>query len=75
MWRKGESPRMGDAGSPSRMGGCCHRALIEILYLVGTYMFVSRVVRTGHVPLDDEPAPSPVTDPQLLAASADERGS
>jgi 4-carboxymuconolactone decarboxylase len=35
------------------------RALTEILYVVGTYMFISRVVRTGHVPLDDEPAPSP----------------
>jgi alkylhydroperoxidase family enzyme len=35
------------------------RALTEILYVVGTYMFVSRVIRTGRVPLDDEPAPSP----------------
>jgi alkylhydroperoxidase family enzyme len=35
------------------------RALTEILYVVGTYMFVSRVIRTGHVPLDPEPAPSP----------------
>jgi alkylhydroperoxidase family enzyme len=35
------------------------RALTEILYVVGTYMFISRVLRTGHVPLDDQPAPSP----------------
>jgi alkylhydroperoxidase family enzyme len=35
------------------------QALTEILYVVGTYMFVSRVIRTGHVPLDDQPAPSP----------------
>jgi alkylhydroperoxidase family enzyme len=35
------------------------RALTEILYVVGTYMFISRVIRTGHVPLDAEPAPSP----------------
>jgi alkylhydroperoxidase family enzyme len=35
------------------------RALTEILYVVGTYMFISRVIRTGHVPLDPEPAPSP----------------
>ena len=35
------------------------RALTEILYVVGTYMFVSRVIRTGHVPLDAEPGPSP----------------
>jgi alkylhydroperoxidase family enzyme len=35
------------------------RELTEILYVVGTYMFISRVIRTGHVPLDDKPAPSP----------------
>jgi alkylhydroperoxidase family enzyme len=35
------------------------RALTEILYVVGTYMFVARVIRTGHVPLDDQLAPSP----------------
>jgi alkylhydroperoxidase family enzyme len=38
------------------------RVLTEILYVVGTYMFVSRLIRTGHVPLDDEPAPSPVNN-------------
>jgi hypothetical protein len=32
--------------------------LIEIMYVVGTYVFISRVLRTGHVPPDDEPAPS-----------------
>jgi alkylhydroperoxidase family enzyme len=40
------------------------RTLTEILYVVGTYMFVSRVIRTGHVPLDDEPAPSPYSATQ-----------
>jgi alkylhydroperoxidase family enzyme len=35
------------------------RAITEILYVVGTYMFICRVIRTGHVPLDDHPAPSP----------------
>lgn len=35
------------------------RALTEILYVIGTYMFVARVVRTGRVPLDGTPAPSP----------------
>jgi hypothetical protein len=35
------------------------RALTEVLYVIGTYMFVARLVRTGHVPFDDEPAPSP----------------
>ena len=30
------------------------RKLTEILYVVGTYMFVCRVIRTGHVPLDDK---------------------
>jgi alkylhydroperoxidase family enzyme len=35
------------------------RALTEMLYVIGTYMFVARLVRTGRVPLDDKPAPSP----------------
>jgi alkylhydroperoxidase family enzyme len=35
------------------------RALTEILYVIGTYMFIARVIRTGRVPLDDKPAPSP----------------
>lgn len=35
------------------------RALTEALFVIGTYMFVARVVRTGRVPLDDKPAPSP----------------
>lgn len=35
------------------------RVLTEILYVIGTYMFVARLVRTGRVPLDDKTAPSP----------------
>src|SRR5580692_5989039 len=35
------------------------RALTEILYVIGTYMFIARVIRSGRVPLDDEPAASP----------------
>jgi alkylhydroperoxidase family enzyme len=35
------------------------RALTELLYVIGTYMFIARVIRTGRVPLDDEPASSP----------------
>jgi alkylhydroperoxidase family enzyme len=35
------------------------RALTEILYVIGTYMLVARIIRTGHVPLDAEPAASP----------------
>jgi alkylhydroperoxidase family enzyme len=35
------------------------RALTEILYVIGTYMLIARVIRTGRVPLDDEPAASP----------------
>jgi alkylhydroperoxidase family enzyme len=35
------------------------RALTEMLYVIGTYMFVVRMVRTGRIPLDDKPAPSP----------------
>lgn len=35
------------------------RAIVEILYVIGTYMLVARVARTGRVALDDEPAASP----------------
>jgi alkylhydroperoxidase family enzyme len=35
------------------------RAITEMLYVIGTYMLVVRVLRTGRVPLDDEPAASP----------------
>lgn len=35
------------------------RALTEILYVVGSYMFLSRLVRTGGIPLDDRPAEVP----------------
>jgi len=32
------------------------RALTEIVYVVGTYMLLARVARTGRVPLDETPA-------------------
>jgi alkylhydroperoxidase family enzyme len=35
------------------------RQITEILYVLGTYMFICRVVRSGHVPLDAQPAASP----------------
>ena len=35
------------------------RALTEILYVAGTYVFISRVLQTGRVPLDKEPAAAP----------------
>ena len=35
------------------------RALTEILYVIGTYMLIARVIRTGRIPLDDQPAASP----------------
>ncbi len=35
------------------------RALTEILYVVGSYMFLSRLIRTGRVPLDERPAEVP----------------
>ena len=35
------------------------RALTEILYVIGTYMLIARVIRTGRIPLDDKPAASP----------------
>jgi alkylhydroperoxidase family enzyme len=35
------------------------RALTEILYVIGTYMLIARVIRTGRIPLDDQPAVSP----------------
>jgi hypothetical protein len=40
--------------------GASARKFWEVLYGVGAFMFVLRVVRVGHVPLDDEPARSPV---------------
>ena len=35
------------------------RAVTEMLFVIGTYMFVVRLGRTGRVPLDPQPAPSP----------------
>ena len=35
------------------------RAITEMLYVIGTYMLIVRVLRTGRVPLDDRPAASP----------------
>jgi alkylhydroperoxidase family enzyme len=35
------------------------RALTELLFVIGTYMLIARVIRTGRVPLDDKPAASP----------------
>ena len=35
------------------------RALTEMLYVIGTYMFVARLVRSGRIPLDAQTAPSP----------------
>ena len=36
------------------------RAVLEAIYIIGTYMFVVRVVRNGRVPLDEHPAASPM---------------
>jgi alkylhydroperoxidase family enzyme len=35
------------------------RAITEMFYVIGTYMMVARVLRTGRIPLDDQPADSP----------------
>ncbi len=35
------------------------RALTEILYVVGSYMFLSRLIRTGRISLDEAPAEVP----------------
>lgn len=35
------------------------RQITELLYVLGTYMFICRVVRSGHVPLDAQPAALP----------------
>jgi alkylhydroperoxidase family enzyme len=32
------------------------RAITELLYVVGTYMMLARIARTGRVPLDEKPA-------------------
>jgi alkylhydroperoxidase family enzyme len=46
------------------------QALTEILYVVSNYMFIARVTRTGHVPLDDDPAPAPQMDSGVSASPA-----
>jgi alkylhydroperoxidase family enzyme len=48
------------------------RAVTEMLYVIGTYMFVVRLVRTGRVPLDATPAPSPqrTSNPPTADATA-----
>ena len=38
------------------------RAITEMLYVIGTNMFISRVARTGRVPMDARPADAPPTD-------------
>lgn len=35
------------------------RAIAELLYVVGTYMMICRFARSGRVPLDEKPGPSP----------------
>jgi alkylhydroperoxidase family enzyme len=35
------------------------RAITEMLYVVGSYMFLARLIRTGRVPLDAQPAEVP----------------
>lgn len=35
------------------------RQITEMLYVLGTYMLICRIVRSWHVPLDAEPAASP----------------
>jgi alkylhydroperoxidase family enzyme len=32
------------------------QAITELIYVVGTYMLLARVARTGRVPLDEKPA-------------------
>lgn len=32
------------------------QAITELLYVIGTYMMLARIARTGHVPLDTKPA-------------------
>ena len=43
----------------AEMNNFSDRAITEMFYVTGTYMLVVRVLRTGRVPLDDEPAASP----------------
>ena len=41
-----------------------------MLYVIGTYMLIARVIRTGRVPLDDEPAASPSKRPDTRTGHA-----
>jgi alkylhydroperoxidase family enzyme len=44
------------------------RAITEMMYVVGTYMFLVRLLRTGRVPLDDKPADAPALNEHSQSA-------
>ena len=54
-----ELVQVGDAAYESAARYFSPRALTEILYVVGSYMFLSRLIRSGGVPLDEHPAEVP----------------
>jgi alkylhydroperoxidase family enzyme len=54
-----EQVEVGDAVYKSAARHFSPRALTEILYVVGSYMFLSRLIRSGGVPLDERPAEVP----------------
>jgi alkylhydroperoxidase family enzyme len=54
-----EKVAVGNAAYESAARHFSARALTEILYVVGSYMFLSRLIRSGGVPLDERPAEVP----------------
>ena len=57
-----EVVRLVEATDPTYQAARKHfsdRALTEMIYVIGTYMFVARLVRSGRIPLDAQTAPSP----------------
>jgi len=57
-----ETVRLVEVSDPTYIEAEQHfsaRELTEMLYVVGSYMFLARLVRTGRIPLDKEPAQVP----------------
>ncbi|MFI6302870.1 carboxymuconolactone decarboxylase family protein [Amycolatopsis thailandensis] len=50
---------VGDSVYAAAAGEMSARAIAELLFVVGTYMLICRFARSGRVPLDKEPGPSP----------------
>ncbi|MGH3585617.1 MAG: carboxymuconolactone decarboxylase family protein [Pseudonocardia sp.] len=50
---------VGEAAFAAAARELSRRAIAELIYVTGAYMMICRFVRTGRVPLDERPGPSP----------------